>query len=126
MKNKLRDTEEKILQSASHIFILYGFHGTTLNRIALHAGIHKSIIHYYFRSKENLYGKVITEVLEDILDSDFDVNTKAIIGQRWFIYTEMYNNRNCFERMIRKIYPVDWSEKLKKIDDFVKISINSL
>ena len=59
MDNNELNTENKILEAANSIFMLYGYHGTTLQQIAVKANVHKSAIHYYFRSKEKLYSKVI-------------------------------------------------------------------
>lgn len=56
MPNDLQSTEDIILKAAQNIFILYGYHGTRLHQIADLAGIHKSAVHYYFRSKDKLYG----------------------------------------------------------------------
>jgi AcrR family transcriptional regulator len=40
------------------VFILQGLEGTSMQQIADEAGINKSLLHYYFRSKEKLFGAV--------------------------------------------------------------------
>jgi AcrR family transcriptional regulator len=57
-------TEEKILNSARKNFLLYGYYGTTIEKIAKEAGVSKAIIHYYFRSKDNLYEQIIGGIAE--------------------------------------------------------------
>ena len=54
-------TEEKILASAEREFILKGFDATRTTSIAKDAGVTHAMLHYYFRSKENLFEKVISE-----------------------------------------------------------------
>jgi AcrR family transcriptional regulator len=45
MTNKTRNTEDEIVQAAYTFFLLYGYHGTTLQQIAGKAGVNKSTIH---------------------------------------------------------------------------------
>ena len=49
------NTETKILRAAMEVFIQKGRHGAKMQEIADSAGINKAMLHYYFRSKENLY-----------------------------------------------------------------------
>jgi len=63
------NTEQKILDAAITIFVRYGFYGITLQQIAKKAGVNKSAIHYYFRSKEKLYKKVLMEIIQ-VIESD--------------------------------------------------------
>jgi AcrR family transcriptional regulator len=55
MKNNEISAEDRIFNVAYKIFLLFGYHGTTLQQIAMQAGVNKSAVHYYFRSKERLY-----------------------------------------------------------------------
>ena len=51
-------TEEKIFESATEIFLIKGMDGARMQDIADHAGINKSLLHYYYRSKEKLFNAV--------------------------------------------------------------------
>ncbi len=57
-------TEEKILQAATEAFIMKGFDGTTMQEIADRASINKSLLHYYYRSKDKLFAKVFSIVFQ--------------------------------------------------------------
>ena len=59
MKEKLPDSEQKILQAAKKIFARDGFSGARIDEIAKEAGINKAMIYYHFKSKEDLYNAVI-------------------------------------------------------------------
>lgn len=61
------NTESTILKASKEIFIKKGFDGTTMKDIAEEAGINKSLLHYYFRSKENLFRKVLGEALKQFI-----------------------------------------------------------
>ncbi len=55
-------TEEKIYDAARRIFILKGMEGARMQEIADEAGMNKALLHYYFRSKENLFKAVFKDI----------------------------------------------------------------
>jgi len=54
-------TEQKIYEAARRIFILKGMEGARMQEIADEAGMNKALLHYYFRSKENLFKAVFKD-----------------------------------------------------------------
>ena len=50
-----QNTESIILEAARKVFIRKGFDGARMQEIADEAGINKSLLHYYFRSKDKLF-----------------------------------------------------------------------
>ena len=61
------DAEKRILKAARKVFEVDGFGGARMQRIADEAGISKASLHYYFRSKENLFDKIFDEYMERII-----------------------------------------------------------
>ncbi len=123
MKNDKTNTEKKILQAAYCIFLLYGYHGASLRQIANKAKINKAAIHYYFRSKERLYFKVIEAVRTNtIFNSRFNVLADQQTAKKhiWFLYTELYNNKPLFKEALKDIYTNKWEKKLTEIDKWLK------
>jgi AcrR family transcriptional regulator len=59
--------EERILAAATEAFAAHGYFGARTQTIADAAGVNKAMLHYYFRSKENLYGHVIKAAFVRIL-----------------------------------------------------------
>ncbi len=57
--------EARILRAAEKTFALHGFRGATTEGIAGEAGLPKANVHYYFRTKANLYRQVLKGILED-------------------------------------------------------------
>jgi AcrR family transcriptional regulator len=55
-------TEEQILKIAREVFMQHGYDGTSMQMIADEAGINKSLLHYYYRSKEKLFRAVFSKV----------------------------------------------------------------
>jgi AcrR family transcriptional regulator len=64
---KDQSTEEKILSAARKVFEKKGMTGARMQEIADEAKINKALLHYYFRSKEKLFEKVLQETLEEAL-----------------------------------------------------------
>ncbi len=60
-------TEEKILKTAKKVFLRKGYAGTTTEVISARSGLNKSLIHYYFRRKKDLYRKVLRQMAEEEL-----------------------------------------------------------
>lgn len=54
-------TEEKILSAARDVFTRKGFAAARMQEIADEAEINKGLLHYYFRSKENLFRAVFDD-----------------------------------------------------------------
>ncbi|OGB63077.1 MAG: hypothetical protein A2Y94_06655 [Caldithrix sp. RBG_13_44_9] len=78
----LSETEQKIYQAATRVFIHHGRDGARMEDIAKEAGINKALLHYYFRSKEKLYANVfeqeIRKVVMDLFQSinlELDIQT---------------------------------------------------
>lgn len=55
-------TEEKIFESATEVFIKKGMDGARMQDIATHAGINKSLLHYYYRTKDHLFNAVFEKI----------------------------------------------------------------
>jgi TetR/AcrR family transcriptional regulator len=60
-------TEEKIKKSAQREFAQYGFEGARVDRIAQKARVNKAMIYYHFKSKENLYETLLSQVYANVI-----------------------------------------------------------
>lgn len=50
---------EQLLDAAEELFSKHGLHGVTIKDIADKVGVHKSLIHYYFDDKQDVFDKVM-------------------------------------------------------------------
>ncbi len=57
------DKRGAVLAAALALFSRYGLHGTTVDQVALRAGVSKSNLLYYFATKEELYVAVLRDLL---------------------------------------------------------------
>lgn len=60
---ELTDVEKKILEAAKIVFIRKGYENTAMKDIADEAGISRTALNYYFRTKENLFSAIFGEVI---------------------------------------------------------------
>lgn len=62
-----KQTEEKIFEAATEVFIEKGMDGTRMQHIADRAGINKSLLHYYYRTKDRLFEAVFEKIADQML-----------------------------------------------------------
>lgn len=117
------NTEEKILQAAFEIFREDGYNGARMRAIADKAKINKGLLHYYFKTKDKLFEKIISSAIQqlqsklrDVLDEDISVYKKLdlIID----IYFEMLKINPALPRFVI-------SELNKNPKKFLTKNINS-
>jgi TetR/AcrR family transcriptional regulator len=64
MTDEEKNTEKTILEAAKKIFLEKGFDGARMQEIADEAKINKSLVHYYFRTKEKLFDAIFLEAFQ--------------------------------------------------------------
>ncbi|HSV89140.1 MAG TPA: TetR/AcrR family transcriptional regulator [Bacteroidales bacterium] len=83
--SKSKNTEQKIIDAATELFLEKGVDRTSVREIATKAGINLALMNYYFRSKENLFDAIFTMLVKKhtrqlikILDSDMTLEEKIV------------------------------------------------
>ena len=56
--DKRAETTDLILNEAEHLFAAHGLHGVTLKEVAKRAGVHHTLVNYYFDDKQKLLDEV--------------------------------------------------------------------
>jgi len=89
-----RNTEQKIFDAATELFLEKGVDRTSVREIAAKAGINLALMNYYFRSKENLFSAIFSQLVKKnseelirILNSDLELEEK--IRQYVNVYIDM-------------------------------------
>ena len=110
MTEKDRQTEEKIFESATEIFLNKGMDGARMQDIADHAGINKSLLHYYYRSKERLFNAVF----------------EKIAGQIFKMFAPVFNENLSFEEKIRFFFRehITFLQKNPRLPSFFLYEMN--
>jgi len=68
MKKELnKNTEQKIIEVATKLFAKDGFDGASTREICKQAGVNISLISYYFGGKKELYEKIVSGMVTNII-----------------------------------------------------------
>ena len=117
-----KDTEELIFEAASRVFQRKGYAGARMQEIADEADINKSMLHYYYRSKDKLFKMVYQKemrrffpVIYRVLGSDlpFDEKIEQLIDTYYsflndnpkmpqFIIYELNQNPDRLQKFIKE------------------------
>ena len=75
--NRTEDPEEKIVVAARRVFVEKGYENASMSDIPAAAGINRTALHYYFRTKDKIFQAVFGSLIgpfipkvQDILHSD--------------------------------------------------------
>jgi len=71
-------TQERIFLAASEVFEEKGYTGARMQEIADRAGINKALLHYYFRTKEQLFKAVFQVLLKKMFEKIFSIFAEEI------------------------------------------------
>lgn len=63
----MNNLEQEILDAAAELFLSRGFDNTSTTDIAKKAGCNQALVHYYFRTKENLFQRIFLHNIETFL-----------------------------------------------------------
>lgn len=79
-------TEEKIFMAATEVFAEKGMTGARMQDIADRAGINKSLLHYYYRSKDKLFKAVFDKLAETMFRKFASILSKEITFEEKIAY----------------------------------------
>lgn len=122
MTDKQLETEEQIFEAACRVFQRKGYAGARMQEIADEADINKSMLHYYYRSKDKLFQQVFQQemtrffpIIFGVMGSDdsLDEKIKQLIEAYYsflqdnphmvqFVIMEMNQNPERFKSFIKE------------------------
>jgi AcrR family transcriptional regulator len=68
-----QSTEKNILEVAERLFLEKGFAMTSTTEIAKEVGCNQALVHYYFRTKDNLFNTIFEQKFEDFFQWVFEI-----------------------------------------------------
>jgi TetR/AcrR family transcriptional regulator len=93
MKALKVETQQKIIEAAREVFIEKGLQGARMQEIADRAAINKALLHYYYRSKEQLFDAVFDETVSEIIPKFAKVfNEEKTMEELMLSFFTFYNN----------------------------------
>lgn len=139
------DTEALILEAAEREFMAKGFAGARTTSIAEAAGVTHAMLHYYFRTKEKLFERIISEkismlksmFIKSIENNDMSLDDliRNIIDRHLdfisanpdlprFLICELFSNSEraqIFTQQVKAFAPVFLSALQDKIDSMASL-----
>ncbi len=70
--NSEKNMEKAILEVAEQLFLEKGFDATSTTQIAEAVGCNQALVHYYFRTKDNLFNTIFESKFKDFFQHIFD------------------------------------------------------
>ncbi|MCB0769035.1 MAG: TetR/AcrR family transcriptional regulator [Flavobacteriales bacterium] len=113
-------TEERILAAARNVFTQKGMAGARMQEVADEAGINKALLHYYFRSKQQLFEGVFKGSAERQLGCVWKVLEEAtdlFSGIEGFVAT--YLERMLEEPLLPQFIIAELNRDPKNLLDFI-------
>ncbi|HPJ33898.1 MAG TPA: TetR/AcrR family transcriptional regulator [Spirochaetota bacterium] len=125
VKKKDGSTEEKILDAAIEEFAELGYAGARVDNIAARGEINKAMIYYYFKSKEKLYERILTDITTGIYNQirEASVNGEEPLEQ---FYSIINRYIDLLSRIDRRIPRIMMREIASGGDFFRKIAVPNL
>ena len=125
MNNKELSTEQIILEAAEAEFLEKGYGNAKTVAIAKRADVSHSMLHYYFRTKEQLFQKVFKEKVQTLTqvfsvvfeqNTDFMETLRLVIETQFkfmtqnpqlpmFVFREILSNKENREWAIKTLFP---------------------
>ena len=68
----------EILQAAERIFVLEGYEGATIRKIADEVGVSSTALYMHFRDKDQILLEICTEVMERLLSLNSEISARPI------------------------------------------------
>ena len=127
----LQDTETKILQAAEKEFFEKGYAGARTASIAEAAGVTHAMLHYYFRTKDKLFERIVSEkinklgdiVLSAIGDSNLPLEDRIRQGvERHFDFISA--NRDLPRFIVNEV--LTGSERVRTIGTSIQNIVNNV
>ena len=130
-QNHLQDTESRILQAAEKEFFKKGYAGARTTSIAEAAGVTHAMLHYYFRTKDKLFERIVSEkismlgdiVLSAIGDSSLPLEDRIRQGvERHFDFISA--NRDLVKFIVNEI--LTRPERIEMVGPGIQNIVNNL
>jgi len=62
-----RNLEQEIFETARSLFLKKGYDETSISEVARMVGCNQTLVSYYYRTKDKLYGQVFKSIMDDAL-----------------------------------------------------------
>ncbi|ODN31012.1 TetR/AcrR family transcriptional regulator [Fervidobacterium thailandense] len=104
---KENETRKRIIEAARKLFSEKGFEGVSMEDIAQASGVRKSLIYYYFPSKEVLFEEIWIQIIDELenelfAESESDGNITRMIKRIIRKYIDFVMNKEELSKLIAR------------------------
>jgi len=118
------DSEARILAAAEQIFAETGFSGATTAMIAARARLPKANVHYYFRTKRQLYRAVLQRILEAWLASGDGIRAEADPATAFADYVSAKMEASRRQPYASKVFAHEILHGAPEVDDYLRDQVH--
>ena len=121
--------KEEILKVASREFAKYGYKGVSLENIAKKSKVTKAAIYYYFKSKLELFEKVLLPKIEELIDEIYSFNSENPIEElKHYIhsYAKIFKKYPCLSSILAHEFVDNGKHLNEKIIEKLSKILNKL
>jgi len=109
-KNIVRRTREDIIEVASHLFSEYTYLGASMSDIAKKLKITKAALYYHFKSKAEIYKKVLDRIFSELKSSIAEASSERTIDKKLYRLIKNYldfglKEKNLIRALMLKLSP---------------------
>jgi TetR/AcrR family transcriptional regulator len=117
---KRRLNEGRILAAAEEVFAETGYAGATTAAIAEKAGLPKANLHYYFRTKDALYRRVLEDILEQWLATGDQIVPEADPAQALAAYIAAKVEHSRRRPLASKVFANELLHGAPRLGDYLR------
>jgi len=124
-KKETKSSEAKVIAAAIEEFAALGYAGARVDTIAEKAKVNKAMIYYHFKSKEQLYERI----LKDLTDNIFSQIQEAAVGEgdpMDVLYSIINKYMNMLDGFDKSFFQIMMREIASGGEYFKKIAIPNL
>jgi AcrR family transcriptional regulator len=100
-----KESRDRIIEAAEHVFAEKGFDGARVDEIARRAGVNKALIYYYFKSKDEILDFLFHKFIEKVFTLFDSLNFEDLLN----------SDRRVREVLIRFVYVLEEHRNLLRI-----------
>ncbi|MDD4712542.1 MAG: TetR/AcrR family transcriptional regulator [Bacteroidales bacterium] len=123
IENNSQNTEQKIIDAAKQVFLENGLEKAKMQDIANRAGISRTALNYYFRTKKNLFSVLIDQLLDGIIPAiEGLISTNISFVEKAKIIVDIYDVQLRQNDFIPRFVIVEVQRNPVTIHDFIRNS----
>ena len=122
-KQNKHQVKTKILDAAENLFAQKGFDATGINAIAKKAGITKSLIYYYFKSKDEILSELFNIFVKKTVDMKQKITNHWIAEPSTGVDKIIHDYTLPFMMENKNVIKIAFTESVKDIDEEPHLNI---